>query len=171
MVIKTSFCCTFEHYRQTSISNLSDAVPPVFWRLKKTAQPTKPSGKIQNIATMSAPSYWFQHGRTTAVLAYSDGQLFSTPFIEIKIPCHNSICGVKHRQDVINMEAISVYNLLAAALTAPASFLVKSWAFSGKPNPLCYTSPIGQPFTCVGKRKSRRFRNIATENDMAMFAY
>ena len=30
------------------------------------------------------------------------------------------------------MEVISVYNLLAAALTAPASFLVKSWAFSGK---------------------------------------
>ena len=85
-----------------------------------------------NIATMSAPSYWFQHGCTTAVLAYSDGQLFSTPFIEIKIPCHNSICGVKHRQDVIIMEVVSVYNLLAAALTAPASFLLKSWAFSGK---------------------------------------
>ena len=30
------------------------------------------------------------------------------------------------------MGVISVYNLLAAALTAPASFLVKSWAFSGK---------------------------------------
>lgn len=120
---------------------------------------------------MSAPSYWFQHGRTTAVLAYSDGQLFSTPFIEIKIPCHNSICGVKHRQDVINMEAISVYNLLAAALTAPASFLVKPWAFSGKRTLPAIRLQLDNLSPALERESREDSKTFATENDMAIVAY
>ena len=60
-----------------------------------------------------------------------DGQLFSKlRSWRHRNPVLFNVAGT-HRQDVVNMEVISVYNLLAAALTAPASFLVKPWACSG----------------------------------------
>lgn len=69
------------------------------------------------------------------------------------------------------MEVISVYNLLAAALTAPASFLVKPWAFSGKRTLPAIRLQLDNLSPALERESREDSKTFATENDMAIVAY